>query len=65
MTFDAAGGSDDYDSLREYWHAAMVDSDSYSNSRFIERLSCAETAIEVSFEFVQEATRRVSNFATF
>lgn len=65
MTFDDAGGNDDYDSLREYWPTAMVDSDSYCKYRFIERLSCAETSIEVSFDFVQEATRRVSNFASF
>jgi hypothetical protein len=29
MTFDAAGGNDGIDSLREYWPAAMVDTCSY------------------------------------
>jgi hypothetical protein len=60
-----AGGNDDYDSFRVNWHASLLDSGSYGKYRFIERLSCAETTIEVGFEFVQEASRRVSELATF
>jgi hypothetical protein len=60
-----AGRNDGIDSLREYWHASLVDLCSICIYVFVQALSCAETTIEGGFEFVQEASCRVSELATF
>jgi hypothetical protein len=60
-----AGGNNDNDSLWANLNMALADTCSCCNDLSVKALSCAETTIEVCFECVQAASRRVSDFASF